>query len=256
MQDAYALYAKRILRLAPLDALDADPGALDRGNIIHGALERFVATYPDQLPDDALRRLLDLGRQQFADLTHRPQVEALWWPRFERVAYWVLEQEQARRPALAALRAEVAGELVLERPGGRFVVRARADRIEHHADGIVTVVDYKTGQLPAKPQVAAGLQPQLPLEAVMVAQGAFTDVAAAEVGALLFWGLKGDEAGGEERVAASGTPQELAAAALAGLERLIDHFDRAATAYPPRPRPRAADRRDYDHLSRLGEWSS
>jgi ATP-dependent helicase/nuclease subunit B len=157
---------------------------------------------------------------------------------------------------LAALRAEVSGELELERPGGRFVVRARADRLEQHPDGSVTVVDYKTGQLPQPAKVAAGLAPQLPLEAVMVEQGAFDGEAPAAVAALLFWHLKGDEDGGAERNACGEAPAALAAAALAGLERLIDHYDQASTAYPPRPRPRAASRRDYDHLSRLGEWSS
>ncbi len=256
MQDAYALYAKRILRLTPLEALDADPGALDRGNIIHRALERFVAAYPDELPDDPLQHLLHAGRQQFAELTHRPQVEALWWPRFVQVAHWVIEQERARRPELAALRAEVSGELTLERPGGRFVLRARADRIEHHSDGSVTVVDYKTGRLPDQREVMAGLQPQLPLEAVMMEHGAFDGEAPASVAALRFWQLKGDEDGGVERSAGADTPEQLAAAALAGLRHLIDHFDRPETAYPPRPKPRAAPKRDYDHLSRLGEWSS
>ena len=111
MEDAYALYARRILRLAPLDALDADPGALDRGIIIHRALERFVAQWPDALPDDALQHLLHAGVQQFAELAHRPQVHALWWPRFVQVARWVVAQERMRRPGLAALRAEVSGEL-------------------------------------------------------------------------------------------------------------------------------------------------
>jgi ATP-dependent helicase/nuclease subunit B len=256
MEDAYALYARRILRLLPLDALDADPGALERGTIIHRALERFVAQWPDALPDDALQHLLHAGVQQFAELAHRPQVHALWWPRFVQVAHWVVAMERARRPGLAALRAEVAGELELERPGGRFVLRARADRLEHHPDGSVTVVDYKTGQLPQAAKVAAGLAPQLPLEAVMVAQGAFEGQAPAAVAALLFWHLKGDEGGGEERNACGEAPAALAAAALAGLERLIDHYDQASTAYPPRPRPRVASRRDYDHLARLGEWSS
>ena len=255
MEDAYALYARRILRLAPLDALDADPGALDRGIIIHRALERFVAQWPDALPDDALQHLLHAGVQQFAELAHRPQVHALWWPRFVQVARWVVAQERMRRPGLAALRAEVSGELELERPGGRFVVRARADRLEQHADGGVTVVDYKTGQPANKAKVASGLAPQLPLEAVMVERGAFDGQAPAKVAALLFWHLKGDEDGGEER-SAGDAPAALAASALAGLERLIDHYDQATTAYPPRPKPRAAPARDYDHLSRLGEWSS
>ncbi len=256
MQDAYALYARKILRLEPLDALDADPGALDRGIIIHRALERFVAAWPDDLPDDALRRLLDVGVRQFAELAHQPQVYALWWPRFVQVAGWVIEQERIRRPELAALRAEISGELTLERPGGPFVLRARADRIEHHPDGSVTMVDYKTGQLPGRADVAAGLQPQLPLEALMVEQGAFADLPPTPVASLLFWQLKGDEEGGVQRAACGDAPEHLAAAALAGLQHLIDHFDRADTAYPPRPKPRAAPKRDFDHLSRLGEWSS
>ena len=135
-------------------------------------------------------------------------------------------------------------------------MRARADRLEHHADGSVTVVDYKTGQPPNKAKVAAGLAPQLPLEALMVARGAFDGEAPAAVASLLFWHLKGDEDGGAERPACGDVPAVLAAAALAGLERLIDHYDQATTAYPPRPKPRAAPTRDYDHLSRLGEWSS
>jgi ATP-dependent helicase/nuclease subunit B len=254
MQDAYTLYARRILRLRPLDPLDADPGALDRGIIIHGALERFVAAYPDALPDDALQRLLDIGVKHFAELTHQPQVQALWWPRFEQVARWVIEQEHARRPGLVTLRAEVSGELALERPGGRFVLRARADRLELHPDGRLVVVDYKTGRIPERKEVAAGLHPQLPLEAVMVEQGAFEGQAPAEVADLLFWQLKGDEHGGEQKGA--GPAAELAAAALAGLEHLIDHYDRPTTAYPPKAKPRTAPKRDFDHLSRLGEWSS
>jgi ATP-dependent helicase/nuclease subunit B len=203
-----------------------------------------------------LQHLLHAGVQQFAELAHRPQVHALWWPRFVQVARWVVAKERARRPELVGLRAEVMGELPLERPGGRFTVRARADRLEHHPDGSVTVVDYKTGQIPSGAKVAAGLAPQLPLEALMVEQGAFEGEAPAEVAALLFWHLKGDEGGGVERLACGGAPADLAAAALVGLERLIDHYDQASTAYPPRPKPRAAPRRDYDHLSRLGEWSS
>jgi ATP-dependent helicase/nuclease subunit B len=118
------------------------------------------------------------------------------------------------------------------------------------------VVDYKTGQLPKPGDVAAGFQPQLPLEAVMVEHGAFDGEAPTSVTALQFWQLKGDEDGGLERTACGDAPEQLAAAALAGLQHLIDHFDQADTAYPPRPKPRAAPRRDYDHLSRLGEWSS
>ena len=43
MRDPYAVYARRILVLAPLEPLDADPGGAERGQIIHAALERVRA---------------------------------------------------------------------------------------------------------------------------------------------------------------------------------------------------------------------
>ncbi len=254
MGDPYALYARRILGLRPLEALEADPGALERGIIIHRVLERFVRDHPGDLPADAERRLLDLGRTLFEDFSHRPQVMALWWPRFEQIARWVIEQEQVRRAQLLEIRTEVEGRLELD--GLNFVLKARADRLERLPDGRVTVIDYKTGALPKPADVLAGLAPQLPLEAAMVEAGAFRNLGAAAVAELLFWRLKGDETGGEEQAPAAIAPTELAAGSLAGLRRLVAHYDHPETAYPARPKPQVAWRGDYDHLARRGEWTS
>jgi ATP-dependent helicase/nuclease subunit B len=256
MRDPYDLYARRVLRLSALDALDADPGALERGIIIHAVLERFVREFPDALPPDAEQRLLHIGTAEFEKFVHRPQVAALWWPRFEQVARWVIARERALRPELARVHGEVTGELALDGPAGPFVIRARADRLERHPDGRITVIDYKTGQLPERKEVLTGRQPQLALEAAMVEAGAFEEIGRAELCELRFWRLKGDEAGGEERDAARMPPAELARAALEGLAALIAHYDRPETAYPARPKPRVAWRGDYDHLARRGEWSA
>ena len=69
----------------------------------------------------------------------------------------------------------------------------------------------------------------------------------AAVAELLYWQLRGDETGGEERSAAAPDP--------AGLARLIAHYDRPQTAYRARPRPDVPWRGDYDHLARRGEWT-
>ena len=148
---------------------------------------------------------------------------------------------------------EVEGRLEIDAGGAGFRLKARADRLERHPDGRITVIDYKTGQLPERAEVVAGLAPQLPLEAAMVEAGAFTGIEPAAVAELLFWRLKGDESGGEEK-AVSMVPAELAAQALDGLRRLVAHYDRAETAYPARPKPQVAWRSDYDHLARQGEW--
>ena len=42
LRDPYTIYAKYILRLQPLDAVDTPPGARDRGTVIHGAIGDFT----------------------------------------------------------------------------------------------------------------------------------------------------------------------------------------------------------------------
>src|SRR3546814_1197290 len=49
MGDPYALYAREILHLRPLDPLDADPGAAERGTLVHAALEQFLKRHPKVL---------------------------------------------------------------------------------------------------------------------------------------------------------------------------------------------------------------
>ncbi len=41
MRNPYGIYAERILKLRPLDPLEQEPGAADRGNFIHAALEKY-----------------------------------------------------------------------------------------------------------------------------------------------------------------------------------------------------------------------
>ncbi|MFN8721788.1 MAG: double-strand break repair protein AddB [Rhodospirillales bacterium] len=256
MRDPYAIYARHVLRLRALDPLEAEPDAADRGTILHTALDAVVREPPAALPADALARLIAAGRAAFGDALARPEVHAFWWPRFERVAVWFLEEERRRRAAgIVNVRTEATARLVLERPGGPFALTGKADRIDRMADGRLVIVDYKTGTLPKATEILAGLSPQLPLEAAMAAAGAFADVDPAPVAEIAFWSLKGTaEAGRIEPV--KGDPADLGAQALAGLAALVDRFDDVQVPYRPVPRPAFAPRfSDYGHLARVAEWS-
>lgn len=250
MRDPYQIYARYVLRLRRLDPLDADPGAADRGLIIHEALDRFVRAYPGDLPPDALEHLLAVGRDSFGATLDHPGVAAFWWPRFERIARWFVEVERARRPGLERIWTEVKGSLVFEAPGGPFELEATADRIDRDRDGRLTIIDYKTGQPPSPKRLEDGTKPQLPLEAWIATAGGFPDVPAAEIAGLAFWRLSGGALPGEIK-AIAGTDLE---AAAAGLKALIAAFDDPATPYRPLPRPDLAGFNDYAHLARLREW--
>ena len=253
--DPYAIYAREILRLRPLDPVDADPSAAERGSIIHRILDAFVRENPDALPPDAEARLLALGRAAFDEAGTRPGVLAFWWPRFERIARWILDTERDRRPGFLPLATEVEGTLDLEAPAGSFRLTAKADRIDRTEAGALEIIDYKTGGVPAKRHVKDGRSPQLSLEAAIAGAGGFQGVNTAEVAALAYWRLSGAETAGEI-IQIDNDAGALAREAAAGLRALVERFDDPATPYHPVPRPALAPRwNDYAHLARHKEWS-
>jgi ATP-dependent helicase/nuclease subunit B len=257
MREPYAIYADKILRLRPLDALEADPGVADRGSFIHDALDKFVRDNPGNLPADALARLLDCGRDAFGEALGRPAVMAFWWPRFQRVAEWFLKQERERRAGvIGGSHTEVKGRVTLKGSAGDFVLTAKADRVDSLKDGGYAIIDYKTGQPPSADEVTYGYAPQLPLEAVILAEGGFEGVIKGDTSELAYWRLSGGEPAGEIRVV-KGDPADLAAAARKGLLRLINAFDDPDTPYMATPRPDWATAwNDYEHLARNAEWSA
>ena len=253
--DPYSIYARDILRLKPLDPIDADPSAAERGSIIHRILDAFVRAHGHALPADAEARLRALGEAEFEAAGARPGVLAFWWPRFERIVRWFLETERARRPGCMPLATEVEGALDLDGPGGSFRLTAKADRIDRTRTGALEIIDYKTGGVPPKTHVADGRRPQLSLEAAIAAAGGFAGVDAAAVAALAYWRLSGAESAGEI-AAIGGDAEKLAREAADGLHALVARFDDPATPYHPVPRPALAPRwNDYAHLARHKEWS-
>jgi ATP-dependent helicase/nuclease subunit B len=256
MRDPYAIYARHVLGLKPLDPLDADPGAAERGEIIHRALDSFVSSHPGALPAQPLARLIEIGRAAFGEALARPGIWAFWWPRFERIAAWFVEIEADRRALVSQTWTERRGRIALPGPGGTFELIAKADRIDRIEETGLVVIDYKTGRVPAKDEIALGFAPQLPLEALIAAEGGFDGVPALPVAVLNFWQLSGGDPPGEI-VAVADDPATSAEAARDGLIRLIARFDDPATPYLAQPRPGRAPRFGaYGHLARLQEWGT
>ncbi|HUE19788.1 MAG TPA: double-strand break repair protein AddB [Stellaceae bacterium] len=257
IRDPYAIYARHVLRLRALDPLDADPGLAQRGSFIHAALDNFLQEFPHALPPGAEARLLELGEAAFGEALAHPDVRAFWWPRFERIAQWLVAEERARRPLIAESHAEIDGKFVLSGRAGDFTLTGKADRIDRFKVGGLAILDYKTGRVPSAGEIRAGYAPQLPLEAMIAAAGGFPGIAPAPVESLLYWKLSGGEPAGEESAAARGAPavEALALRARETLERLVASFDDPTTPYLSWPQPGQAPRySDYTHLARVKEW--
>ncbi|MBV9347174.1 MAG: PD-(D/E)XK nuclease family protein, partial [Pseudolabrys sp.] len=258
LRDPYTIYAKHVLKLVRLDDVDALPGAADRGTLVHGALADFGQNFPSDLPVDSFDRLTAFAERRFLAYDDFPEIKAFWWPRFQRVARWLIETfEAGRRGNMRALHVERYGRHQI--PNTAFTLAARADRIEELKDGSFAIVDYKTGRPPSGPQVRTGLSPQLTLEAAMLRAGAFPDIAkGASVSQLVYVALRGGEPPGEECAIKfkDGTPDSHADIALTRLAGLVTRFSDPETPYRPLAHPMwKTHYGDYDHLARVKEWS-
>ncbi|MFC5067644.1 double-strand break repair protein AddB [Flaviflagellibacter deserti] len=258
IRDPYAIYARHVLKLRPLDPVGTGPEASDRGTIVHGALAEYVEK-EDPFAPDAVERLCAIGREAFEPIWDYPDVRALWWPRFERIARWFVDWERERRRKISGTFLERSGKITWTTSAKReFTLSGRADRIDS-VHGGYAVLDYKTGRAPTDKEVGSGFAPQLPLEAAMLAAGAFDDTPAGGTADLIYVQLSGQAEPGKSRSVAvkDKTAAEVADEALAELKTLIDRFEDPMQPYRSGTHPKFKRRPngDYDHLARLAEWS-
>jgi RecB family exonuclease len=255
IRDAYAIYARKILELKPLDPLGHPPDFRERGTVVHAILERFVAATRDRMPEPAAARaiLMEAADAVLADEVPWPDTRRIWRARIGRFASWFLHGEAARRTAGRPEGLEIRGAMDVAVPGGKFVLTAKADRIDRLAGGGAAIFDYKTGAPPSKRQIELGFNQQLHLQAAILLQGGFEGMGALVAHRGAYLGLTGSGDGGAERVV-DDLPGQVALH-LKRLQAMIAAYDRLETAYISRGRPeKQSFEGDYDHLARRGEW--
>jgi len=260
IRDPYAIYARHVLELQPIDPIGGEPGAADKGNLIHDALARFLMNWSGPFDDSAVQALIGIGEELFEPLDAFPAIRALWWPRFQKIAAGFVAYEAKRAQSVAERFLEIGGGVALALPGFEFRLRGRADRIDLLHGGGLSVIDYKTGQVPSQKQIEALLSPQLPLEAAMIKRHGFKGVPAeTPVAELLYLQLKGAADPVIEALRNPGDTvlEDLIEDAWVRLEQLIAHYAKEDTGYLSRARvmrERQMDG-DYDHLARTQEWA-
>ena len=258
ISDPYYIYAKKILNLRPLQPVDKRPDAALRGTLTHNALAVFSDRFPQgELPEDAAALLYDIGEQIFAPYFWHPPIKAFWLARFRLIADWFIDHERQTRAERVRTVAEQKGQITLDAPNGPVIVTATADRLDVHADGTLSIIDYKTGATPSRKKVQNRRATQLLIEAVIAQAGGFSlDDTPLPTGlrALDYWQLSGSL----DRVAriTSVRPEGFDAdTERQYLFDLIGKYDDAGQPYLPEPSPH--DRpaySDYRHLSRVREW--
>jgi double-strand break repair protein AddB len=249
IRDPYAIYAREILKLNPVNPLRQQPDAPLRGNVLHDIFEAFVLGRRPETPEEAKARLLAIADEKLAEGAPWPVARRLWRARLERIAERFVTEEAERARLGAPVAIEGRGALLF--PDLGFTLTAKADRIDRHADGSVTIYDYKSGAIPTKGQVRA-FDKQLLLEAIIASEGGFTDLPPSEIAGVAYIGLGSKD--GTVALDLSDPDLDLKAT-RARFRELIRAYQDPACGYTSR---RALEREghagDYDHLARHGEW--
>ncbi|MFD1342634.1 double-strand break repair protein AddB, partial [Litorisediminicola beolgyonensis] len=258
IRDPYAIYARHVLRLRPLDPLQPEPDALMRGTALHDAMEAFVGRSlhdPDALTPAEMRA--EIARQ--LDALPFPLVRHLWAARVARVAESFCAEERERQA--------VARPGVFERKGRgemadpAFTLTCKADRIDIDDGGNALIYDYKTGR-PPTPKEQRHFDKQLLLEAALAERGGFDDLGPMSVRRAAYIGLGAE--GGEVEAPLRTDPAEpfdpekprlTPAEIWAEFEELMRRYFDPGQGFTAR-RAMREDRMsgDYDQLARLGEW--
>ncbi|MDI7863023.1 double-strand break repair protein AddB [Rhizobiaceae bacterium n13] len=264
-RDPYSIYARRVLRLDPVDAFNTDPGASERGTLYHRIIERFtseghIAGMPAAA--EAMERIL---AEEFDREALPPHIDTVWRPRFREVARAFMDWEKERRPEIRRTYTELPASM--EIPPIGIKLTGVADRIDIKGTGTADIIDYKTGSSPSVSQARVLLDPQLALEAAALSAGAFARAGVLTPENLLYVRLNPGERFTAEQVNnefATGTKanpksaRDLAVESMDQLVKFITLLQSAERGFVSRLIP--AKERDfggeYDHLARVAEWST
>lgn len=240
--DPYAIYANKILKLRPAEALDRPLDVRDWGNAAHAILERFIGD-GDYLHDDASKRFDHAVENVLASHPLTASQKMKWSTHLKNIKAWIISEARssAKRP-----RVEVEKDIRIPIGSISFMLRGKADRIQDYKSGLM-ITDYKTGTTPRHSELKEGSSTQLPLLGYLFSQEG-------NVASLRYIKLEGKE---DKPVTVSqfDDAKELIATGTDVLMKLLDAYYQQQIAYTAEPIP--TDQFDrYRHLKRSSEWSA
>ncbi len=259
--DPFAIYARKILLLEPLDPIDAEPTAAWRGTVIHDLLEQW-----SKQDNCDPTKLVPRAEAYLRNPAFHPMLGTLWQPRIIKALQWVADETDqllkdfGRKPALTEAKANM--QLV------GISISGRVDRIDRNANNEFAIIDYKSGGVPKKKQIFFGFALQLGLLGLMLRDGHFKDsagqVVAGDAKSFEYWTMQkrsGTSLFGNIVKATVDAPKDgkiltndfvefARSHAVAAIERWILGDE----AYTAKLHPEYPNYQDYDHLMRLAEW--
>ena len=245
IRDPYAVYARSVLRLYPLNPLVQSPDYKERGTLFHAVFEDFIKDTvkdPSRLTADDL---VQAARKRLEETVPWPTTRLIWQARMEKISSGFIEDEKLRQANATPVAFEETMEAKLTDPF--FTITAKADRLDRDAHGRLRIFDYKG--TPPTPKQMRTFEIQLMVEAAMAERFGTKNLPPAPVLEAAYIGV-----GGTPKVIAA--PIDDLDAIWQRLGALLSAYLSAETGFTARARmEKDSDTSDYDQLARFGEWS-
>jgi len=254
MRNPYAIYARHILNLKPLEALNSDQKQRAYGLAVHKILELYTQKKQDHWDEKEMMLLAD---SVFDTVGMSITDKIFYRPRFEQTARFLCTSQNEVADTVKRILVEQNASLTIDLGNDSFTLTGRLDRLDILKDGTVRILDYKTGGAPSPKEVLAGYAPQLPLEAYLVQSGGCQNLSPHSVSELSYWKLASKETDCKTIVLTKKIPaDQLIEHTVNGLKTLIEVFNHPETPYEACPvAGKEPTYNDYDYLSRSAEWA-
>ncbi|WP_375331032.1 PD-(D/E)XK nuclease family protein [Candidatus Tisiphia endosymbiont of Oplodontha viridula] len=172
VRNPYSFYAKKILNLRSKDMIGQEPKISEFGSFVHKVLEQYSKNY-DKLENNKIGLILEISNNILQNTILPAYTQKIWQIKFIPIAESFIEFDEKRRSDFQYIYSECRGEISLNIGGQELTIIGVADRIEVDELGAAVIIDYKTGSLPSKKDVEAGLSPQLIIGGLMLQEGGF-----------------------------------------------------------------------------------
>lgn len=240
--DPFAIYAKHVLGLRKLEAMDAAPEASDFGSLAHKAIEALTQHWNHAAQPATQAELDHIANHALRDFSERPNVAIFWRTRLLNGLHYVNQLEQQRRvePLKVATETPIEAEII-----DGVTLHGRIDRVEWRG-ARATLIDHKTGDIPSEKKILDGRALQLLVYAML------QEKTGATAEAIEYWALpRLGEVGQQRHV---DTPASLLEPLKARLgEALQCLLDPATPLIANTGEAPFGD--DYAGLSRYDEWA-
>ncbi len=249
-RNPYAIYARYILKLYPLQVLEKETQTSDFGIYIHEILERFFKENPQSQDKNIL---LQTAKEVFHSKPLSETEIKIMLMKFSAIADFIIAQ-QMQPNTIQNSQTEEELEHTFDIQGIPFTLYGTADRIDKLENNTFGILDYKTYTPPSKKEVIAGYSPQLSLEALLL-----KEQKSCAVSNLTYWYLSNKKNASKAIQITQTTDEtnEVIENTKKGLADMVIAFRNENTPYEVCPIPSQAPHyNDYAHLARMQEWAT